>query len=481
MLSLHGRDFQWTFLLAAVAFPILGIDFLRHYRLMVDPVAGQLVDIATATPLSAEGPVPVPPHRGLVAAVSHTPLEMRDLLVEFQDVFNEAARLPPPIHGVEHHLVTSGHPVSSRFRRLDGPKLAAAKAEFAKMEADGIVRRSSSCWSSPLHMVQKSDDGWRPCGDYRRFNLITSTDCYPLPNMNDLSTRLDGCTVFSKLDLRKGYYQIPVHPADIPKTAVITPFGLFEFTRMPFGLKNAGMSFQRLMDRVLAGLPFIFVYLDDILIASQSIADHRRHLQEVLSRLRQFGLVLNLDKCVLGRSCLDFLGHKISASGARPLESQVAAVQDFPQPGTIKEMQAFLGLVNFYRRFIPGAAGILLPLTSSLRGGVGGHTPVPWTTDMLLAFANIKQSLASAVSLAHPAADAVLVLVVDASATHVGAALQQQRPGDSGWEPLGFFSKKLESPQLVHSAFDRELLQECGIFASCWRAANSRSGLTTSR
>ncbi len=123
-------------------------------------------------------------------------------------------------------------------------------------------------------MVKKADGSWRPCGDFRRLNAITRPDCYPLPNMADISASLAGNTVFSKLDLKKGYHQIPVHEADIKKTAIITPFGLFEFRRLPFGLKNAGMTFQRFMDRVLAGIPFVIVYLDDILVASPSYLEH---------------------------------------------------------------------------------------------------------------------------------------------------------------------------------------------------------------
>ena len=174
--------------------------------------------------------------------------------------------------------------MACRFRRLDGEKLAAAKKEFLQMERDGIVRRSNSPWSSPLHMVRKPDGSWRPCGDYRRLNLVTVPDSYPLPNMLDFSERIAGCTIFSKVDLRKGYHQILMHPGDIEKTAIATPFGLFEFLRMTFGLRNAGNTFQRQMDRLLSGLDFVFVYLDDIIIGSRSAAEHVRHLRALFQR-----------------------------------------------------------------------------------------------------------------------------------------------------------------------------------------------------
>jgi cleavage and polyadenylation specificity factor subunit 1 len=147
-------------------------------------------------------------------------------------------------------------------------------------------------------MVKKADGTWWPCRDYRRLNVQTQPDLYMCPNMADLSARLAGCRFFSKLDLKKGYFQVPVHPEDICKTAIITPFGTFEFVRMPFSLRNAGQTFQRLMDQVLRGLDYCFVYLDDILIASPTLQQHEEHLREVLGRLEQAGLVLNSSKCI---------------------------------------------------------------------------------------------------------------------------------------------------------------------------------------
>ncbi len=167
--------------------------------------------------------------------------------------------------------------------------MAAAKAEFSKLERDGIIRRSSSNWSAPLHMVMKPDGSWRPCDDNRRLNLATTPDTYPLPNIQDLSATLGGSTIFSKLDLRKGYYQIPVQEGDIHKTAVITPFGLWEFLRMPFSLRNAGQSFQRFMDEVLSRLDFAFCYLDDILIGSSTPDEHILHLHLACSAYSSTG------------------------------------------------------------------------------------------------------------------------------------------------------------------------------------------------
>jgi hypothetical protein len=175
----------------------------------------------------------------------------------------------------------------------------------------------------------------------------------------------------------QGYLQVPVAAADIAKTAIITPFGLFEFTRMLFGIRNAGMTFQRLMDTVLGGLSFAFVYLDDILVASPDEKAHWLHLQAVFSVLQKNGLIVNPEKCLLACSSVDFLGHRLSASGIGPLPSRVQAIAELPRPATVKQLQAFLGLFNFYHRFIPAAAKVVRPLTGALRGGPRVPPPCP--------------------------------------------------------------------------------------------------------
>jgi Reverse transcriptase (RNA-dependent DNA polymerase)/RNase H-like domain found in reverse transcriptase len=279
----------------------------------------------------------------------------------------------------------------------------------------------------------------------------------PLPNMGDLSSRLDGCRIFSKLDLQKGYLQVPVTAKDIPKTAIITPFGLFEFLRMPFGLRNTSMTFQRLMDNVFFDLPCVFIYLDDLLIASRTEEEHREALREVLRRLAANGLLLNVEKCELGQRSVNFLGHVVSAASVTPLQDRVAAIRTFQQPQTVEQLQAFLGLLNFYRRFLPAAAQILQLLTDALGGGPRGKVAVTWNEEMTAAFQAARESLADTALLDHPAA-AELALVTDASASHVGAVLQQRRRGQS-WRPIGFYSKKLRRRRNIMLSTE-----------SCWRS-----------
>jgi hypothetical protein len=298
-------------------------------------------------------------------------------------------------------------------------------------------------------MLPKLGGSWRPCGDYRRLNNVTTPDKYPLPNMQDLSTFLHGSKIFSKLDLSKGYYQVPMNESDIPKTAIITPFGLYEFLFMPFGLKNAAQTFQCLMDSLFRNIPFIFIYLDDILIFSSSRSQHLSQLHTVLSILGENGLHINPAKCVFTQEEVDFLGHHITPTS---LPSHVHPILSFPPPTDAKSLQRFLGMINFYRRFLPGIAQILKPLTdaTSTKGRLS------WTPEMTHSFHTAKSSLSSAIPLHFPNPSAPLSLATDASNSHIGAVLQQKVNGS--WQPLSFFSKKLSPTETRYSTFDRELL-----------------------
>ena len=449
---LFGSDsFSFNFLLAGVTRPILGIDFLSAHGLLVEPARRRVLK---ATDLTVIGSSNKGGNSGLIAHLSTVDPEVRRLLSASPAVL--AVNNYPgghPLHGVSHPIETTGRPVFAKARRLDAEKLAQAKEEFSSLEKAGIIRRSDSQWASPLHMVRKKDGSWRPCGDYRRLNLVTRPDRYPLPNLQDFSAKLEGCQFFSVVDLVKGYHQIPVAKDDIPKTAIITPFGLFEYVAMPFGLRNAAQSFQRLMDHLFSKFGFVFIYLDDILIASKSRSEHLLHLQQVFSTLQAAGLRINAAKCTFMQTAVDFLGHRVTAEGVAPLQKHVAAIQQFPPPTTIQQLQRFLGMLNFYRRFLPGIAGILRPLTDCL---VGNPKLLSWSSLHLQAFDKAKAALTAAVPLHHPARDASLCLYTDASNTHIGGVLQQV--SGSGLQPLAFFSRKLSPTEQRYCTFDRELL-----------------------
>ena len=447
-ITINGVKYSWKFLVADVFLPILGADFLAFNNLVVDIRRRRLFNASHLFP--REG---VPGPDAAIAAVGG---DYSTIMAEYPSVFNKSLHQhgsKRPNHGIQHHIKTTGPPVFAKFRRLCPEKLAAAKKCFKEMEEMGICQKASSPWSSPLHIVTKSDGSLRPCGDYRRLNTKTEPDHYPLPNITDITSYLHGATIFSKLDLLKGYFQVPMAPEDIPKTAIATPFGTYTFNYSCFGLRNAGATFQRLMDSILGDLPFCAIYVDDILIYSTSKEEHLQHIREVLRRLEEHGLILRPDKCLFGLSKVEFLGHTISSGGVKPLTSKVDAVRRFPKPTTVRALQEFIGMVTFYHRFLPGIAKILTPLYTMLKGK---PKKLEWTPDADAAFNHAKDALADATMLSFPAPGAKLQLTTDASNTAIGAVLEQMTA--HGPAPIAFYSRKLSPAETRYSTFDRELL-----------------------
>ena len=289
---------------------------------------------------------------------------------------------------------------------------------------------------------------------------------------------------------------MPVNKEDVSKTAICTPFGTFEYVRMPFGLRNAANTFQRFIDDTVRGLPFVVTYIDDLLIYSETIDQHKDHLRQVLRQLQKAGLCLNKQKTSLFQSSINFLGFQFSKNGIKPLPDKVQALVDLSPPNDSKCLQRYLGMFGFYQRCIPKYSEIVYDLHHLLRKG-----NFEWTPEHQSAFDKLKTALKDAVELSYPFPGAKYTITCDASSYAIGACLNQMVDGVS--LPLSFFSRKLYDTEERYSAFDRELLavfcavrkwknfilgSSCTVFTdhkplvgavSCWQAKRLGSTATT--
>ena len=355
-------------------------------------------------------------------------IKFRELFRCYRDVFAFTGDQLGKTSLVQHVIDTGdAMPIKQRPYRASPRFKQEIDRQVDDMLQKGITRESVSPWSSPVVLVKKKNGSFRFCVDLRKVNAVTRKDSFPMPLVSDTLDALNGTKYFSTLDLKSGYWQIEMHPESREKTAFVTHNGLYEFNVMPFGLTNSGASFQRLMGHILRGLEYRFalIYIDDIVIFSKSIEEHLTHLKEVFRRLRDANVKVNPEKCSFVKQRIVYLGHVVTPEGIFPDPSKVEVVRNFPTPASLKELTSFLGLANYYRRFIKGFSEIASPLNALTKKGVKFF----WSESCANAFDLLKHALISAPVLAFPDFEEQFLLYVDASLTGIGFALAQVQDG----------------------------------------------------
>ena len=357
---------------------------------------------------------------------------------------------------IEHKIpTTTDKPVNRKAYRLEHSKRMALEAEIQTLLDADVIEHSTSMYNSPVLLVPKKDGSYRLVVDYRGLNSITQNETYPLPNLTDVFDSLKGNIYFSSLDLRSGYFQCGIQQCDREKTAFSTPTGKFQFKRIAQGLSGAPCTFARLMSLIMARkqMKSAWVYLDDILLMNSNFEDHLQNIKDIFKLFEQNNLKLKPEKCYLFQEEIVFLGHKLTRTGLAPNESIVDAVKNFPRPKTVKQCKSFLGLVNFYRRFIENIAKISAPLVNLTRK----NQKFTWGEKEEISFQKLKSCLIKSPVLIYPDFNKDFSIYADASDYAIGAVLCQENE-KGGPQAVAYMSRKLNPAECNYSTTDRELL-----------------------
>ena len=452
---------------------IIGMDFLSYHHAKLDcrakvvefcipgeatlklDVRGRLASSALISGIRARKML----HKGVqgfLAFLINAPsdqvkLEDVPIVRDFPDVFPEELTSLPPEREIEFKidLVPGVAPISKTSYRMAPAELKELKIQLQDLLERGFIKESDSPWGAPVLFVKKKDGSLRLCIDYRGLNEVTIKNKYPLPLIDGLFDQLQGSVVYSKLDLRQGYYQLRIKKEDIPKTAFNSRYGHFEFVVMPFGLTNAPTAFMDLMQRIFKKYldQFVVVFIDDILVYSKTREDHAKHLEIVLQVLREHKLYAKFSKCEFWLEEISFLGHRISKNGIAVDPTKVEAVTLWKQPENPTEIRSFLGLAGYYRRFIKDFSKIAGPMTELTKKN---HKFI-WSPKCEASFQELKRRLTTAPVLALPEGVDGYVVYSDASKEGLGCVLMQKG------KVVAYASRKLKPHEMNYPTHDLEL------------------------
>ena len=405
--------------------------------------------VVVKQPTTDQGTDPISNATHLTAAEQQ---QLRAVVEKFGDVFQDKVDSLPPDRDIPEviPLEPGAKPVYQRPRRYSRLENMAIEQTVKEALAAGLIQHSQSAFASPVVLVPKKDGTLRMCVDYRALNKITTKNRHALPRVEDLFDRLNGAGFFTTMDLASGYNQVKLPFADIAKTAFTTPTGHYEYLVMPFGLCNAPAAFQALMNKIFRDQlnKTVLIYLDDILVFSRTFPEHLQHLRLVLSRLRQHQLRVKLSKCSFAQQELSFLGHIVTKDGIKADPEKVQQVAAWPQPTNVHEIQSFLGLAGYFKKFIPGYASLAAPMHDLTQKG----KPFVWTDEHTRSFTGIKQRLTTAplLRIPDPESDEPFTLMTDASLYGTGAVLLQ------GGKPCAYDSKKFIPAERNYSTTEQE-------------------------
>ena len=378
--------------------------------------------------------------------------QLQSLIQDYPEVFTD---VPGKTDLIQHKIkLTSNTPVRCKPYPLPYAAREELKNEVESMLKMGVIRPSDSPYASPIVMVKKKDGSNRVCVDFRKLNQITIEDPEPMTTAEDLFRRLSGKKYLSKLDLTKGYWQIPVATEDIPKTAFVTPDGRYEFLRMPFGMVNSGATLVRGLRRLLGDMEGVGCYIDDIIVYSDSWGTHMRTIRDLLNRLSKAKITARPTKCLFGVSKMEFLGHEVDGDHITPSRENLEKIRNIERPTTKKQVRSFLGLTGYYRDLIPMFATIAAPLNDLLRKGQ--PEKIIWGEPQEKAFSTLKEYLLAEPVLKLPDLERPFVLRTDASGSGIGAVILQKF--DGMLHPVGYASRKLSPAESRYATIERECL-----------------------
>lgn len=430
---------------------ILGVDFWTKMQLVADINNRTWEFSQTQTKLASME------LQGGICSTEHLSKEQRSKVEAlWKDHFANQGTALGRTNLVEHIIDTAdASPIKQRYYPLSPARLKLVHEELDKMLKLGVVVPSKSPWSSPIILLDKPDGSKRFCIDFRKVNAVTKRDAYPLPKVTTILDRLRDARYLSSLDVKSAYWQIPLHKDSQEKTAFTIPNrGLFHFVTMPFGLHNAASTWQRFIDSVIGSdlEPQVFIYLDDIVVCTDSFELHLEVLKKIFQRLKLAGITLNQEKCCLCRAELKYLGYIVDERGLRVDPEKVEAIIQIPVPKTQKEVRQFCGTASWYRRFIPNFASRLYPLTNLLKK----RQKFVWDEETQAAFEDIRSCLVKAPILTCPDFSQPFVVSCDASAVGLGAILSQER--ELGEQVIAYASRTLSRAEQKFSATERECL-----------------------